>query len=112
MSEMKRSRRTPSRRQVLKSGAGLALGSTLLGSFGGATPARAAGAEGFRTWVTSQPAPAPASAASRLTAIGPRAAPAAPGALRTVRTIIAVHASATSAPAVTPAALASAAAFQ
>ena len=43
MSEMKRSRRTPSRRQVLKSGAGLALGSTLLSTFGGATPARAAG---------------------------------------------------------------------
>ena len=43
MSEMKRSRRTPSRRQVLKSGAGLALGSTLLSSFGAATPARAAG---------------------------------------------------------------------
>jgi multiple sugar transport system substrate-binding protein len=43
MSEMKRSRRTPSRRQVLKSGAGLALGSTLLSTFGGVTPARAAG---------------------------------------------------------------------
>src|SRR5437667_948377 len=43
MSEMKRSRRIPSRRQVLKSGAGLALGSTLLSTFGGATPARAAG---------------------------------------------------------------------